>query len=81
MNEPGTSVENAIDVADPSEEYEWLGRNPCACGGSWQLVFQALVGKAQKGAGTQMTDRLRVGCETCGAERDVFFVVTYEDEG
>jgi hypothetical protein len=81
MSEPGTSIQSAIEVTDPGEEYEWLGRNPCACGGSWQLVLQALVKETLTKSGTQMTDRLRLRCGTCASEHEVYFVVTYKDEG
>jgi hypothetical protein len=74
-------IQNAIDVRHPREEYAWLRRNPCACGGSWQLVLQALVKETLTKSGTQMTDRLRLRCETCASEHEVYFVVTYKDEG
>jgi hypothetical protein len=74
-------IQNAIDVRHPREEYAWLGQNPCACGGSWELVLQALVNEARNATGTRMTDRLRVCCATCGSERDVYFAVTYRNRG
>jgi hypothetical protein len=81
MSEPGTDIQSAIDAKHPREEYAWLGQNPCACGGSWELVLQALVDEARTPTGTRMTDRLRVRCGTCGSERDVYFAVTRKSRG
>ncbi len=79
MNQPASSLETAVEVSFPSEEYEWLSLHPCQCGGDWVLERQSLIRKEETEAGTRMTDRLEVCCPGCGREERFFFVVQYEE--
>lgn len=78
MTQPATSIETAVEVSFPSEEYGWLAENPCACGGDWELVRQSLIKKERTKAGLRMTDRLEVCCDLCGRGARFYFVVQYE---
>lgn len=75
---PARSLEEAIEVASPGEEYEWLQAHPCLCGGDWRLQVQRLVRSEQNERGSRMTDQLDVRCTQCRRTGRFFFVVQYE---
>lgn len=78
MRRPAWSLEEAIEVRWPREEYEWFALHPSLCGGAWQLERQSLLQEEETEAGSRMTDRLEARCGTCRREAALFFVVQYE---
>ena len=74
----GRSLEEAIEVRSPGEEYDWLEWHPCLCGGRWELECQRLLKSERNDAGSRMTDKLGVACDTCGRKGEFYFVVQYE---
>ena len=75
---PGWSLEEAIEVSCPREEYEWLELHPCLCGGRWVLECQHLLHGEENEVGSRMTDKLEVACDACGRKGEFYFVVQYE---
>ena len=61
----------AIEVGSVAEEYLFLHRQRCACGGRFRPLQQMLIQKP----GGRAYDRLRVRCILCGAEREYLFDV------
>jgi hypothetical protein len=74
----GRSLDEAVEVSSPREEYEWLEWHPCLCGGRWELVCQHLLHGEETETGSRMTDKLDVACDTCGRKGEFYFVVQYE---
>jgi len=52
----------AIRVDSVGQEYAIVAATPCACGGRWRVIRQALVQHAGR-----FGDRLEVTCAQCGA--------------
>ncbi len=67
MNE-GQDFAHAIPVKSVPEEYEYLRRQRCTCGGTFVLVLQAL----HEHEGRKF-DVLNVRCGKCGASRSYTF--------
>jgi hypothetical protein len=63
-----------IPVVAVSEEYAWLGSNPCECGGRWSLVRQSASSSPGFPEHLKL-DRLEVACNDCGRESVFLFQV------
>lgn len=63
---PGVS--NAIKVNSVAEEYAYLSRQRCICGGRYERGPQAL-----RQIGGKMFDEISVSCAECGNERSFLF--------
>lgn len=59
-------------VGSIAEEYRELGRQRCACGGRFALLFQALVRDEQG----RPYDRLFARCRSCGQPLELLFDVS-----
>ena len=66
-----SSLTRAIPVTEISEEYAYLVRQRCACGGRYQLDSQALVQRAGR-----YLDVLTARCRLCDAHASWAFDVT-----
>ena len=64
----GQDFEHAIPVNSVPEEYEYLRRQRCTCGGAFKFAGQALYEHQGRSF-----DVLHVRCEKCGAARDYTF--------
>jgi len=60
-----------IIVHDVSQEYWYIGRTPCSCGGRFEKETQALQRRDGK-----PVDRLMTRCNTCGQSREFIFDIT-----
>jgi hypothetical protein len=61
----------AVRVHDVSQEYWYIKRNPCNCGGQFQKEMQFLTDYDGKPA-----DRLATRCDRCGEARDFIFDIS-----
>lgn len=65
---PATNLAEAIKVGSILEEYAFLSRQKCSCGGAFKNEAQALLE-----AGGKHYDRLDVRCPQCGTARSFLF--------
>jgi len=68
QNSSTTDVSKAIKVSSIPEEYAYLARQRCSCGGRYDRNAQGLL--RIKGL---MYDQLSVSCSECGNERQFLF--------
>ena len=67
---PAPEVAGAVKVGSVREEYEFLSRQRCPCGGSYRKESQELLER-----GEMHYDRLRVTCSQCGKSKSFVFDV------
>lgn len=60
-----------ITVHDVSQEYWYIGRTPCSCGGRFEMQ-----GQAQQDRDGKSVDKLMTRCGTCGQSRQFVFDIT-----
>lgn len=61
-------ISKAIPVKNILEEYVFINKARCDCGGSFDRAEQALLRKRRR-----YYDELTVKCKNCGKERTSFF--------
>lgn len=62
---------DAIAVKSAAEEYRYLRRQRCACGGRYQLLLQLMRQQEER-----HFDELHARCDKCGAELDLLFDIS-----
>jgi HEAT repeat protein len=65
------TTETCIVVSDVSEEYKYVGKERCGCGGAYEVVSQST--REENG---KHFDRLDCRCQKCGKEKTFIFDVT-----
>ncbi|MBM3466164.1 MAG: hypothetical protein FJX76_29095 [Armatimonadetes bacterium] len=66
------SIQGAVRVNSIREEYEYLGKQRCACGGGWNRQSQALLFDESQ----VPHDKITVKCAECGKTADFYFDVS-----